>query len=86
MVDKMQKNNKTSKGKAALQQKILEALPTDFAEDDFLNALGNKQELHMDYAHSISLGYHNELYYLIFVVGGVNFLWATPSTSRLEPE
>jgi hypothetical protein len=53
-------------------------------EDDFVSAFD--EELHMDYAHAISLGYHKERYYLIFVVGGRNFLWATPTTTRMEPE
>eukprot|EP00961_Rhodomonas_salina_P189546 2557730-Rhodomonas_salina.1 len=40
----------------------------------------------MDYAHSISLGYFKERYYLLFVVGQRNFIWATPTTTRMEPE
>eukprot|EP00961_Rhodomonas_salina_P171584 2313481-Rhodomonas_salina.3 len=40
----------------------------------------------MDYAHSISLGYYKELYYLLFVVGGRNFMWATPTTTSLGAE
>eukprot|EP00961_Rhodomonas_salina_P296950 3936809-Rhodomonas_salina.1 len=40
----------------------------------------------MDYAHSISLGYYKERYYLLFVVGGRNFMWATPTSTRMEPE
>ena len=48
-------------------------------DDDFVNAFG-------DYTHSISLGYHKERYYLVFIVGGRNFLWATPTTTRMEPE
>jgi hypothetical protein len=58
----------------------------ELSEDDFANAFGEDHELHIDYAHSISMGYHRERYYLVFVVGGKNFLWAMPTTSRLEPE
>eukprot|EP00961_Rhodomonas_salina_P190486 2570099-Rhodomonas_salina.3 len=55
------------------------------AEDDLLTAFGS-EELHMDYAHSISLSYFKERYYLLFVVGKRNFMWATPTTTRMEPE
>eukprot|EP00961_Rhodomonas_salina_P006590 89515-Rhodomonas_salina.1 len=40
----------------------------------------------MDYAHSISLGYYKEQYYLLFVVGRQNFMWATLTRTRMEPE
>eukprot|EP00961_Rhodomonas_salina_P219664 2968972-Rhodomonas_salina.1 len=42
----------------------------------------------MDYAHSITLGYNKEWYYLLFkfVVGGRNFMWASPTMTRKEPE
>eukprot|EP00961_Rhodomonas_salina_P082837 1113367-Rhodomonas_salina.1 len=42
--------------------------------------------MHLDYAHSIALGYNNERYCLLFVVGGRNFMWASPSTTMSEPE
>eukprot|EP00961_Rhodomonas_salina_P118183 1590524-Rhodomonas_salina.1 len=54
-------------------------------EDDLLNAFG-AEELHLDYAHAITLGYNKERYYLFFVVGGRNFMWASPSLTRKEPE
>eukprot|EP00961_Rhodomonas_salina_P116395 1566664-Rhodomonas_salina.1 len=54
-------------------------------EDDLLAAFGS-EELHMDYAHSISLGYFKEHHYLLFVVRNQNFMWATPTTMRMEPE
>eukprot|EP00961_Rhodomonas_salina_P224878 3040114-Rhodomonas_salina.1 len=40
----------------------------------------------MDYAHSIALGYNKERYYLLFVIGGRNFMWASETTTRKEPE
>eukprot|EP00961_Rhodomonas_salina_P133104 1791002-Rhodomonas_salina.1 len=40
----------------------------------------------MDYAHSIALGYNNERYYLLFVIGGRNFMWASATTTLKEPE
>eukprot|EP00961_Rhodomonas_salina_P078525 1055708-Rhodomonas_salina.1 len=42
----------------------------------------------MDYAHSITLGYNKELYYLLFqvVMGGLNFMWVSPTTTRKEQE
>eukprot|EP00961_Rhodomonas_salina_P030973 416801-Rhodomonas_salina.1 len=46
--------------KTDLQQEILEADPAELEEilesDDLLSVFGD-EELHMDYAHSISLGY-----------------------------
>eukprot|EP00961_Rhodomonas_salina_P264942 3581589-Rhodomonas_salina.1 len=38
------------------------------------------------YAHSITLGYNKERYYLLFVVGGRNFMGASPTTTRKEQE
>eukprot|EP00961_Rhodomonas_salina_P076541 1027792-Rhodomonas_salina.1 len=40
----------------------------------------------MDYAHSIALGYNKERYYLIFVIGGRNFMWVSATTTRKEPK
>eukprot|EP00961_Rhodomonas_salina_P123573 1664989-Rhodomonas_salina.1 len=40
----------------------------------------------MDYAHSIELGYNKERYYLLFVVGGRNFMWASATTTLKEPK
>eukprot|EP00961_Rhodomonas_salina_P189347 2554520-Rhodomonas_salina.1 len=54
-------------------------------EDDLLAAFGS-EELHMDYEHSISLGYFKERYYLLLVIGKRNFMWTTPTTTRMEPE
>ena len=55
-------------------------------EDDFSKAFTDENEIHINYAHSISLGFNKERYYVVFIVRGKNFLWMTPSTSRLEPE
>lgn len=55
-------------------------------QDDFLHAMGDNQELHIDFAHSISIGKDKEKYYLVFVVGGVNFLWAAPTKTVASPE
>jgi len=55
-------------------------------EDDFAHAFDEENDLHIDYAHAISLGFHKERYYLVFVIGGRNFIWATPTTTRMEPE
>ena len=55
-------------------------------DDDLLNGLGEEHELHIDFAHSISLGYNKERYYLLFAVGGVNFMWETPTKTRASPE
>jgi hypothetical protein len=42
--------------------------------------------LHIDYAHSISLGYSKEKYYLILVVDGIDFVWGQTCTTRSTPE
>eukprot|EP00961_Rhodomonas_salina_P266260 3599479-Rhodomonas_salina.1 len=93
MKDKMA-NNKRQKvqtsPKGTPEQELVKALlETEFQasedEDDLEHAFSQK-ELHMDYAHSISLGYYKELYYLLFVVGRRNFMWATPTLARMEPE
>eukprot|EP00961_Rhodomonas_salina_P099325 1335703-Rhodomonas_salina.1 len=57
----------------------------DHAEDDLLAAFCS-EELHMDYAHVITLGCFKEQYYLLFVVGCSNFMWATLMITRMEPE
>ncbi len=38
--------------------------------------------LHIDYAYSISLGFNKERYYLIMVVDGIDFIWASASQYR----
>ena len=76
-------NKKARKGG---KKKIITTQIEASDEDDFYNALKDNNELHMDFAHSISMGYHNEKYYLVFVVGGVNFLWATSRTTHLAPQ
>eukprot|EP00961_Rhodomonas_salina_P130912 1762271-Rhodomonas_salina.2 len=55
------------------------------SEDDLLKAF-TLDELHLNFAHSITLGYFNEQHYLLFVVGGRNFMWAKPTTTRMEQE
>jgi hypothetical protein len=42
--------------------------------------------IHIDYAHSITLGRNKELYYLIIVIDSIDFMWAQPSPNRSEPE
>jgi hypothetical protein len=41
-----------------------------------------KLGLHIDYAHSISLGYSKEKYCLILVVDGIDFVWGQTCTTR----
>jgi len=47
-----------------------------------------KLGLHIDYAHSISLGYSKEKYYLrlILVVDGIDFVWGQTCTTRSTPK
>ena len=42
--------------------------------------------LHIDYAYAIAMGYHKEKYYLIMVVDGIDFVWASSTTTRTAPE
>lgn len=74
---------------------------TRLADDDFLHAfqatdvrgrggfraaLKAQHTLHIDYAHTISLGYHNQRYYLVMVIDGIDFLWASASKKKQGPE
>ena len=42
--------------------------------------------LHIDFAHSISIGVHKEKYFLIMVLDGIDFTYCSASTTRTEPE
>jgi hypothetical protein len=42
--------------------------------------------LHIDYTYSISLGFNKELYYLIMVVDGIDFIWVSASQDHSTPE
>eukprot|EP00961_Rhodomonas_salina_P175189 2363279-Rhodomonas_salina.1 len=78
-------DSKRAKASKNWAQVLLEEDLTTEEGNDILNAFG-KSELHMDYAHSIALGYNKERYYLLFVVGGRNFMWASATTMWKEPE
>ena len=45
-----------------------------------------KLGLHIDYAHSISLGYSKEKCYCILVVDGIDFVWGQTCSTRSTPE
>jgi hypothetical protein len=45
-----------------------------------------QHRMHIDYAHSITLGRNKEFYYLIIVIDSIDFTWAQPSPNRSEPE
>eukprot|EP00961_Rhodomonas_salina_P095484 1284401-Rhodomonas_salina.1 len=68
------KRRKTSTGgpkKPTMEQQVLETKMSEIkSEDDLLKAFAS-EELHLDLAHSILLGYFNKRYYLLFVVGGL---------------
>ncbi len=55
-------------------------------DDDVTRAISaqdlTKLGLHINYAHSISLGYSKEKYYLILVVDGIDFVWGQTCTTR----
>ena len=42
--------------------------------------------LHIDYAHTIAIRCKGERYYLMMVVDGVDFMWATASRHKSNPE
>jgi len=42
--------------------------------------------MHIDYAHSITLGRNKEQYYLMIVIDSIDFTWAQSSPNRPEPE
>ena len=64
---------------------VINSYDKDRYEDDFLRAMPANatdeeacdNDMFIDFAHTIALGYHNEKYYLVIVVGGVDFLRAT---------
>ena len=85
-VQEKMESKKQAKASKNWEQVLLETDLDDVEEEDELLQAFQNEELHMDYAHSIALGYNNERYYLLFVVGGRNFMWASPSTTRKEPE
>jgi hypothetical protein len=45
-----------------------------------------QHRMHIDYAHSITLGRNKELYYLIIVTDSIDSTWAQPSPNRCEPD
>mmetsp|Transcript_4659 Transcript_4659/g.9294 ORF Transcript_4659/g.9294 Transcript_4659/m.9294 type:complete len:152 (-) Transcript_4659:87-542(-) len=62
-------------------------LPTD----DFLHAFqvhGTEEGhvLHIDHAHSIAVGEKGEKYFLMMVIDGKDFMWATSSRHTSSPE
>eukprot|EP00961_Rhodomonas_salina_P063146 848464-Rhodomonas_salina.1 len=83
--NKRRKNHSSCKAKTVEQVLLENELTKEEHEDEMFNAFAGN-ELHMDYAHSISLGYFKERYYLWFVVGGKNFMWATTTTTQMELE
>eukprot|EP00961_Rhodomonas_salina_P121495 1635437-Rhodomonas_salina.3 len=85
--NKAQRKAQTSRSASKnVVQALLDHEVTEIESEEDLEHMLDNEELHMDYAHSISLGYFKERYYLLFVVGGRNFMWATPTTTRMEPE
>eukprot|EP00961_Rhodomonas_salina_P110125 1482241-Rhodomonas_salina.1 len=78
---------KMAKGKAVKGKKQMQVfLELEINEEDYFLHAFREQELHMDYAHLIALGYAKERYYLLFVACGTNFMWAVPTETSMEPE
>ena len=57
--------------------------------DDFLRAFpvtDDMHDMHVDYAHTIAVGYHNQRYYLVMVIDWVDFMWASSTATKDNPE
>jgi hypothetical protein len=67
--------------KQRLKDDFLTAMPANATDD-----ADNDNDLFINFAHTIALGYKNERYYLVMVIGGVDFLWASPTTTTSKPE
>jgi hypothetical protein len=44
------------------------------------------RRLHIDYAHSISIGVHKEKYFLLMTIDGIDFTFCSATVDRTEPE
>jgi len=44
------------------------------------------RRLHIDYAHSISIGMHKEKYFLLRTLDGIDFTYCSATVDRMEPE
>jgi hypothetical protein len=44
------------------------------------------RRLHIDYAHSISIGVHKEKYFLLMTLDGIDFTFCSATVDRMEPE
>jgi hypothetical protein len=44
------------------------------------------RRLHIDYAHSISIGVHKEKYFLLMTLDGIDFTFCSATVDRTEPE
>jgi hypothetical protein len=44
------------------------------------------RRLHIDYAHSISIGVHKEKYFLLMTLDGIEFTFCSVTVDRTEPE
>jgi hypothetical protein len=49
-------------------------------------ALPVLRRLHIDYAHSISIGVHKEKYFLLMTLDGIDFTFCSATVDRTEPE
>ena len=44
------------------------------------------RRLHIDYAHSISIGMQKEKYFLLMTLDGIDFTYCSATVDRTEPE
>jgi len=82
--------HRKGKGPTKRVQFSTDTLPTSrMHEDDMLRAFAarsDRADMHIDFAHTIAIGYHQQRYYLVLVVDGKDFLWALPAKTQEDPE
>jgi hypothetical protein len=63
----------------------ISALPSATTSET-ATALPALRRLHIDYAHSISIGVHKEKYFLLMTLDGIDFTFCSATVDRTEPE
>jgi hypothetical protein len=67
-----------------LPQKVSEL--SQAATSETATDLPALRRLHIDYAHSISIGVHKEKYFLLMTLDGIDFTFCSATVDRTEPE
>ena len=64
----------------------IRALSGAATPEDLSDAPALLRRLHIDYAHSISIGVHKEKYFLLMTLDGIDFTFCSATSSRTQPE